>query len=764
MAALASGKKPVLGAAPPNTAIARTAPSTLEDSAIPLSKLRSQGRKELLDVLQAARGRKALVLDTALRGLLAHIVPEGTNFLRQHGVVHLCRGLQTDLTFVTPEGRDDEPDNILYFVRPSLSNMRMLSAQLKKRNGKRQMGGGRKALTRSASESGSGGGPYQPKEGRHLLYFVPHKTFLCEQALSDEGVLERFAEVGECHLDLFPLDTDLVSLEMDTSFKDAYVDGDSTMLTTVARSLQKLEENFGVIPHVKAKGTHAAVALQRFFNLKRQQEEEKRGDEFATTTTPSSSHRGTSAPEIDTLVLLDRAVDLVTPLLTPLTYEGLLNECLGIQHGAIKVDPSLVGDTDDTGGGRGRVIGRGTTPENTAGGAGKEGKGEPVTVALNSNDSLYAEIRDLHLEVLGLQLNEKAMEMRQTYARVKEETRDGSLNEIHDVVKSIPALQQKYKGLNLHINIAEFLKPTTGHVRFQQRWQLERSMLEGETCYEDVEEMVAAYEPVDQVLRLLALQSLTAGGIKASKYELLKREIIQSYGYEYLFALTNMEQAGLLRKADLQLSNVMFGSIGASGFSSTGGSGNAWASLRRLLRLVKENVNTQVPDDIAYVSSGYAPLSVRLLQLIQKPGWASCSDVFKFLPGPTLECTQTQENTRRGGAPLSFMQELDRLLGTACSGTDGDIGGRPQPSVTPVTQHLGLSAAETGGKILPNGKTVMMVYFIGGVSFMEIAAMRYLSRHKDFPYSIIVCTTKLISGNLFIESVFENFRNSLGRS
>jgi hypothetical protein len=82
------------------------------------------------------------------------------------------------------------------------------------------------------------------------------------------------------------------------------------------------------------------------------------------------------------------------------------------------------------------------------------------------------------------------MEMRQTYARVKSETRDGSLNEIHDVVRlllccvsvsltpfsfhstqrqtqtqsiqkqvrSIPALQQKYRGLNLHINIAEFLK------------------------------------------------------------------------------------------------------------------------------------------------------------------------------------------------------------------------------------------------------------------------------------------------------------------
>jgi hypothetical protein len=47
-------------------------------------------------------------------------------------------------------------------------------------------------------------------------------------------------------------------------------------------------------------------------------------------------------------------------------------------------------------------------------------------------------------------------------------------------------------------------------------------MVEGESRLEDVEEMVAAYEPVAHVLRLLCLQSLTAGGLKAGKYDALK--------------------------------------------------------------------------------------------------------------------------------------------------------------------------------------------------------------------------------------------------
>lgn len=705
--------------------------------------------------------------------------------MRQQGVVHLGRGLHTDLTFTTPEGRDDDPDHILYFVRPTLSNMRLMAAQIRKRNARRGMGGSGSGSvgggnTRSSSMSMmlNGGG-----ERKYILYFVPHKTFMCEQVLADEGVSDCFAEIGECrNMDIFPFDTDLLSLEVEpTAFKECYVDGDTTMLTTVARSLQKLEATFGAIPHVKAKGTQAAIALQRFLSLKQNQP--------IPPATTRKNHPQHSAAEIDTLVLLDRAVDLVTPLLTPLTYEGIIDEFIGIQNGAIKVDPSLVGDDPkeaasagaaaSSSAGKGGGGAAGGSGGKTGGGSG----GEPVTVALNSNDPLYTEIRDLHLEVLGLQLNEKAMEMKQTYARVKEETRDGSLNEIHDVVRSIPALQQKYKGLNLHINIAEFLKPTTGHVRFQQRWQLERSILEGETRYDDLEDMVAAYEPVAQVLRLLCLQSLTAGGIKASKYETLKREVVQSYGYEYLFALSNMEQAGLLKKAD-QL-NVVFGS-----------SGGSWASLRRTLRLVKENVNTQTPDDIAYVSSGYAPLSVRLLQLSHKPGWAACPEVFKLLPGPTLEFTQVIQQGGGGGqggsgsgAPMAVLQELDRVLGTTSlpfsSGGTGGTGGGPsgggsaggagapsaggtgaESSSSSFQQQAAAAAAAPtplrDGKTLPgSNKKIMLAYFIGGVSFMEIAAMRYLSRQKDFPFQIVVCTTKLINGNGFVQGNIEDVHNKV---
>ena len=39
-----------------------------------------------------------------------------------------------------------------------------------------------------------------------------------------------------------------------------------------------------------------------------------------------------TAPQIDAIVLLDRAVDLLTPLCTQLTYEALIDEVYGIKY------------------------------------------------------------------------------------------------------------------------------------------------------------------------------------------------------------------------------------------------------------------------------------------------------------------------------------------------------------------------------------------------------------------------------------------------
>ena len=66
-----------------------------------------------------------------------------------------------------------------------------------------------------------------------------------------------------------------------------------------------------------------------------------------------------------------------------------------------------------------------------------------------------------------------------------------------------------------------------------------------------------------------------------------------------------------------------------------------YAVLRKRLTLTLDDVDEQEPADIAYVHSVYAPLSVRLVQGLNRPGgWRSIRDVLDLLPGPTVEETQ----------------------------------------------------------------------------------------------------------------------------
>lgn len=78
---------------------------------------------------------------------------------------------------------------------------------------------------------------------------------------------------------------------------------------------------------------------------------------------------------------------------------------------------------------------------------------------------------------------------------------------------------------------------------------------------------------------------------------------------------------------------------------------------------------------------------------------------------------------------------------------------------------VGLKAVTDGAVSPKTGKKVMLVFFVGGVTFMEIAALRFLSRQANFPYTIIVATTKLVNGNTFIRSIMPDLqRNTLNQS
>lgn len=149
------------------------------------------------------------------------------------------------------------------------------------------------------------------------LFFVPRKSLLCEKKLQNRGVFGSFS-FNEFACDLFPFDADLVSMELSGAFKEFYLENDPTCLYQVAQAIQSLQRLYGKIPKVTGRGPAANKVWELMKRLQREEEDIKTDN--------------IQSPLIEHLLLLDRSVDLLSPLVTQLTYEGLIDEIFGINN------------------------------------------------------------------------------------------------------------------------------------------------------------------------------------------------------------------------------------------------------------------------------------------------------------------------------------------------------------------------------------------------------------------------------------------------
>jgi vacuolar protein sorting-associated protein 33A len=51
------------------------------------------------------------------------------------------------------------------------------------------------------------------------LFFLPHKSLLCEKHLQVKGVHGSFQQIGEFKCEFFPTDCDVISMELRDAFR-----------------------------------------------------------------------------------------------------------------------------------------------------------------------------------------------------------------------------------------------------------------------------------------------------------------------------------------------------------------------------------------------------------------------------------------------------------------------------------------------------------------------------------------------------------------
>jgi vacuolar protein sorting-associated protein 33A len=165
-------------------------------------------------------------------------------------------------------------------------------------------------------------------------------------------------------------------------------------------------------------------------------------------------------------------------------------------------------------------------------------------------------------------------------------------------------------------------------------------------------------------------------------------------------------------------------------------------SIRRNLILIHAEVDTVEPDDVSYVSSGYAPLSVRLVQSAMQ-GWNDKKEVLQELftgssVGGRLVDIQQTHPPQDLATTLKQQQQQQQ---------------QQQPSAF-HKEALGVYAkkkmAASGGR---KKKPTLVVVYLGGITYMEIAALRFLSKRDTFPYHVVIVTTQVMNGNKLIQQL-----------
>ncbi|CAK4194368.1 unnamed protein product [Aphanomyces euteiches] len=448
-------------------------------------------------------------------------------------------------------------------------------------------------------------------------------------------------------LGFVPLDHDILTLGHESLLRDCYLHGDKTGLTEIAHALHLLQQTIGEIPSIHYKGELSKSVWKALAELN------------AKEPPPPKQKK----QRLDGLILLDRKLDNIAPLSTPLTHEGLMAELLDFQNGVVKVDPKIANIVDA----------KPTTPM--------------VEWSFNSDDEIFQDIRDKHVQAIGPYLHSTSAvfseERKQIEATLKSDST--SVKDLDALSISMTQHVDKCAILWQHIALAELIQVTTKSKTFKSQWLLEKSILERQNHLGDIEALIWKQTPACTVLRLLCLHSLANQGIPKAAYSHLKSQCLNLYGLEYLHVFENLEMMGILTPA-----------------AATNGLGavnqiDAWHLTGHF------DCDPCNPDDPSYVSGGYCPLTVKLVEAaLSDEGWKPLEALLNRLPGPS---------------------------------------------------------AVLSAPVKPKKTKKVLVVVVGGITPLEMAALRFVGKKNKC--SFLFAGDAVLSGKAFLNQAMERIPNGL---
>ncbi|NXO41072.1 VP33B protein, partial [Locustella ochotensis] len=340
-----------------------------------------------------------------------------------------------------------------------------------------------------------------------------------------------------------------------------------------------------------------------------------------------------------------------------------------------------------------------------------------IKVLLNSQDKVFSEIRNEHFSRVFGFLSQKSRNLQAQYDR----RRGMDIKQMKDFVsQELKGLKQEHRLLSLHIGACESIMKKKTKQDFQETIKAEHSLLEGFDIREStsfIEEHIDRQVSPIESLRLMCLLSITENGLIPKDYRSLKTQYLQSYGPEHLLTFHNLKRIGLLTeqsagdtltavesKVSKLVTDRAAGKI-TDAFNSLARKSNFRAISKKLglIPRLDGEYDLKMPRDMAYVFGGaYVPLSCKIIeQVLERRGWQGLEEVVRLLNGNEFAVS------------------------------DSAVEDNP--------------AWES--------QRVVLAVFLGGCTFSEIAALRFLGKERGCKF--IFLTTAIANSARMMEAMIE---------
>ncbi|KAG3014745.1 hypothetical protein PC120_g12501 [Phytophthora cactorum] len=408
------------------------------------------------------------------------------------------------------------------------------------------------------------------------------------------------------------------------------------------------------------------------------------------------------ATAMDKLVVIDRMEDPLSMLLTPMTYEGLLDALVGVNHGVVTYEKEDE-ETEEAPTDRG--------PSSTS--SSKTGSTSTTTqkVVLNHLDALFDEIRDVNFNLVSNQLvdvaKDLATEVRGSSAGSTAGLPKDSQAEFQKVkalLAKAPHLVKKKRSLAHHLQLVQRIRELSTQLALRGCVETEMTIMSAgpsasSATAKDVdnflEEAILREPPLNlyDVVKLLCLCSLVRGGLKPDTLAWYRQQLCHTYGHQILPLLVQLEKMDLL-----SVENRF-----------------DFPKMRKQLLLMRgalDDEDTRHPTDIHFMFpyTGYAPMSIRLLQ-------DSLGMKYKTLAkDPTSSLLSLGSNNSSSHHSMS----------DSSSSLDNSNGGR---------------------------RINVLVYYVGGVTVAELTAFRFLNQ-KQSEYTFFIAATSICNGSRLLRAIY----------